>query len=402
MISGKIPINEAKRLDKLRSLNILDTLEEEAYDDLTFLAAQICQTPISLVSLVDDSRQWFKSHHGLEARETPREQAFCGHAINQDHVLIVENAALDYRFKDNPLVTGPPKIKFYAGAPLILEDNIRVGTLCVIDTQSRVLTEEQIQSLKALSRQAIAQLNLRLKLKEMRALDKAKDEFLSVVSHELRTPVTSLYGSLKILEHESNNIAKSVRPMVDIAVRNSEQLLKLVNDILDLATMEAGKLNVVNSTIDLLDVAKNSLELNQAYISKFGCEAELIIPEGEASTLVIGDKQRLLQVATNLISNAAKFSNRKGKIIVCLKVECGFVEFSVTDFGVGIALEDQEKLFKKFQQFSFDKNQQQQGTGLGLNITKHILEAHHSLIEFESLPGERTKFFFKMPLLDIS
>ena len=102
----------------------------------------------------------------------------------------------------------------------------------------------------------------------------------------------------------------------------------------------------------------------------------------------------------NLISNAAKFSTKKGKIIVGLKIENGFVEFSVTDFGVGIALNDQEKLFNKFQQLGFDENQQQQGTGLGLNITKHILEAHHSKIEFESVPGERTKFFFKLSLLD--
>lgn len=402
MISGAIPKNETKRLDKLRSLDILDTLEEEAYDDLTFLAAKICQTPISLVSLVDDSRQWFKSHFGVEARETPREQAFCGHTINQDHVLIVENTKLDYRFKDNPLVTGPPSIRFYAGAPLILEKNIRIGTLCVIDTKPRILSDEQKESLEALSRQVIAQLNLRLKLKEMRALDKAKDEFLSVVSHELRTPVTSLYGSLKILERESNNIDTSVQPMVDIAVRNSEQLLKIVNDILDLATMEAGKLNVINSTVDLLDVAKNSLELNQTYINKFGCVAELKSTNEEMPILVNGDKQRLLQVVTNLISNAAKFSNKKGKIIVSLHVEDGVVEFGVTDFGIGIALTDQEKLFKKFQQLGFDKNQHHQGTGLGLNITKHILEAHHSLIEFESLPGERTKFFFKLPLLNRS
>lgn len=400
MISGKIPKNEATRLEKLRSLDILDTLEEEAYDDLTFLAAKICQTPISLVSLIDDSRQWFKSHYGLEARETPREQAFCGHTINQDHVLIIENTELDQRFNDNPLVTGPPNIRFYAGAPLILENDIRIGTLCVIDTVPRVLSKEQISSLEALSRQVVAQLNLRLKLKEMRALDKAKDEFLSVVSHELRTPMTSLYGSLKILETKSKSIETSVRPMLDIAVKNSEQLLKIVNDILDLATMEAGKLNVISSTIDLFDIAKKSLELNEAYINKFGCVAELKSSEDGAPIFVNGDKQRLLQVVTNLISNAAKFSKSKCNIIVNLNVEGGFVEFSVTDFGVGIALADQEKLFDKFQQLGFDKNQQQEGTGLGLNITKHIVEAHHSQIEFESLPGKRTTFFFKLPIID--
>ena len=400
MISGAIPKNETKRLAKLQSLDILDTLEEQAYDDLTFLAAQICETPISLVSLIDQSRQWFKSHYGLDARETPREYAFCGHAINQDGLLIVEDAALDDRFVDNPLVTGEPNIRFYAGAPLILENNIRVGTLCVIDRKPRVLTEKQKTSLEALSRQVVAQLNLRLKLKEMKALDKAKDEFLSMVSHELRTPMTSLHGSLKILEHKSLSLEDSLKPMMGVAVRNSDLVLKIVNDILDLSSMQVGKLKVNFSTVDLVEVAKSSLELNQEYINRFCCDAELRVPDGIDSILINGDEQRLLQVSANLISNAAKFSNKKGKIIVALEIKGRTVEYSVTDFGVGIALQDQDKLFKKFQQFGFDRNQQQPGTGLGLNITKHILEAHHSLIEFESQPGEMTKFFFKLPLID--
>ena len=399
MISGAIPKNEAKRLAKLQSLNILDTLEEQAYDDLTFLAAEICETPISLVSLVDQSRQWFKSHYGLDARETPREYAFCGHAIHQDELLIVEDAALDDRFKDNPLVIGEPNIRFYAGAPLILENNVRVGTLCVIDREPRVLTEKQKTFLEALSRQVVAQLDLRLKLIQMTALDKAKDEFLSMVSHELRTPMTSLHGSLKILEHKSDKLEESLRPMLDISVRNSDQVLKIVNDILDLSTIHVGKFKMSRTVVNLVDVAKNSLELNQEYITRLGCDAQLIIPEGVESVLVNGDEQRLLQVSANLISNAAKFSKKKGKLIIALKVKGRAVEFSVTDFGVGIALEDQDKLFKKFQQFGFNKNQQQPGTGLGLNITKHILEGHNSLIEFESEPGEKTRFYFKLPLI---
>jgi len=399
MIIGSIPHNEEERLAKLRSFDILDTLAEESYDDLTFLAAKICKTPISLVSLVDQSRQWFKSHHGLDATETPREYAFCAHAINQDDLFIVENTELDERFKDNPLVTKEPRIKFYAGAPLILDNNIRIGTLCVIDRQTRVLSNRQKSSLAALSRQVVAQLNLRLKIKEMVALDKAKDEFLSIVSHELRTPMTSLHGSLRILEHESMSLDESVKPMINIAVRNSDQVLKIVNDILDLSTMQVGKFKVTRSTVNLIDVAKNSIELNQAYINSFGCTAELVIPEGMSSILVSGDEQRLLQVSANLISNAAKFSNKEGKIIIELKIKDGFVVFCVTDFGCGIATTDQNKLFKKFQQFGFHDNQQKPGTGLGLNITKHILEAHNSQIEFESIPDERTKFFFKLPLI---
>jgi len=349
MISGAIPKNEAQRLAKLRSLEILDTLEEQAFDDLTFLAAQICDVPITLVSLADESRQWFKSRHGLDATETPREYAFCGHAIHQDSLLIVEDAALDERFKDNPLVTGDPKIRFYAGAPLILEDNIRIGTLCVIDREPRVLTEKQKLSIQALSRQVVAQLKLRNKLKEMRALDEAKDEFLAMVSHELRTPMTSLHGSLRILEHESLCLDESVKPMLDISLRNSDQVLKIINDILDLSAMQVGKLKMKRCSVNLVDVVKNSLELNQVYIDSLDCEAQLSLPEGIDTILVEGDEQRLLQVSANLISNAAK---------------------------------------------------QHPGTGLGLSITKHILEAHESMIEFESLPDKQTRFYFKLPLID--
>jgi len=399
MRSGDIPKNEAVRLRKLNSLNILDTLEEEAYDDLTFLAAQICETPISLVSLVDQSRQWFKSHHGLDARETPREYAFCGHAIHQDDILIVEDTRLDERFNDNPLVTDEPNIRFYAGAPLIFENDIRIGTLCIIDTKSRTLTQQQQLSLQALSRQVVAQLELRVKLEEMSAVDKAKDDFLSVVSHELRTPMTSVHSALKILKHELANLDEPIRSMVDVASRNSDQLLKIVNDILDLSAMKVGKLKIDSSEVDLIEVVKNSLELNQAYINKFGCEAELNFPENVTAILVDGDEQRLLQVATNLISNAAKFSKKKGKIVVALEIDNEVVTFSVTDFGAGITSEDQDRLFKKFQRLGYDTNQHQPGTGLGLSITKYILKAHGSEIEFKSVPDKETKFYFKLPLL---
>lgn len=153
--------NEAERLKALAGYNILDTLPEQAFDDLTALAAYICKTPIALISLVDADRQWFKSKIGLKIRETSRESAFCSHTILQpEDILVIPNAIKDDRFANNPLVRGNSKIRFYAGAPLVTPNGLSVGTLCVMDTVPRQLSYQQLDALRRLSRQAIAQMEL--------------------------------------------------------------------------------------------------------------------------------------------------------------------------------------------------------------------------------------------------
>ena len=150
---------EAIRLSALKNLMVLDSPEEQAYDDITRLAASLCGTPIALISLVDDKRQWFKARVGLAARETPRDMAFCAHAIlAPSDVLIVEDAQTDTRFAANPLVTGDPNIRFYAGAPLVTQDDQVLGTLCVIDRVPRTLDAEQLDTLKFMAAQVIAML----------------------------------------------------------------------------------------------------------------------------------------------------------------------------------------------------------------------------------------------------
>ncbi len=402
MITADIPENEVERLGKLVELAILDTLEEQAYDDLTALAAEICHTPISLVSLIDNDRQWFKSHHGLDARETPRDLAFCAHAILSDDVFVVEDSALDERFHDNPLATDAPHVKFYAGAPLIMENNVRLGTLCVISNEAQTLSIIQKEALQALARQVVSQFELRLKVKSLQSLDHAKDEFISMVSHELRTPLTAIYGALSLLQNvAAENLDEQQQKLVDVSYRNSERLICLVNDILDLAKLESGKLDMVNEPVNMQSLLTKSLEFNEQYCRKCKVNVQLSFPDNQPAVIVVGDEQRLLQVMSNLISNAAKFTFEGDTIEVSLSTAGGFAQVDVTDHGAGIPLDQQSLIFTKFTQLDNQMNKKMPGTGLGLNISKMIVELQGGKIGFVSDPDVKTTFYFKLPIVDL-
>jgi GAF domain-containing protein len=172
------PVNEAGRVAALEKYAILDTDAEQSFDDLTLLASFICKTPMALISLVDEDRQWFKSRVGIKASETSRDIAFCSTAILQSDVFVVPDALKDDRFRDNPLVVSDPHVRFYAGAPLINEDGYALGTLCVVDREPRELAPDQKEALKALSRLVLAQLEFRrnlILLKEA-LTDRTKEE----------------------------------------------------------------------------------------------------------------------------------------------------------------------------------------------------------------------------------
>lgn len=643
------PQNENKRLASLCALEVLDTDDEERFDRITRLAKVHFEVEIALVSLVDSERQWFKSKQGLDACETPRSISFCGHAILSDEILYVPNALEDLRFADNPLVTGPPDIRFYAGAPLHAPNGERVGTLCIIDNKPRDLTKEQLSSLRDLANITESELaqghllkvklgmkdseeslvdyakrlslatkaggigiwefdvqqnslawddrmfelygaqkalfpgayeawqqalhpddasrsenelsdaiaggkpfdtefrvvwpngeirhikasasitkneagvvqkmigvnqditktkNMELAAKlyesiiqssedaifskslnglisswntgaekmfgytakeiigqsitillpdeleqeendirekiikgqsinsletirvtkrgikldisatmspiydergkvsgvstisrdisERKKLENLQSQFVSTVSHELRTPLTSINGSLGLVLGKNNDeLSPKTKKLLEIAMRNGERLTLLINDILDLEKLQSDLMEFQFSENDLGLLAQQAMEDNCGFAAKHG--VSLVVENMLVDTRVEVDHHRLLQVFSNLISNAVKFSPTNGQVIISIsEADSGF-RVSVKDSGKGIPEDFQERIFQRFAQATHTDNRQLGGSGLGLSISKAIIECHNGKIGYHTEVNKGTEFYFDLP-----
>jgi signal transduction histidine kinase len=411
--SAPLPENESQRLETLRRYEVLDTLPEQAYDDITLLASRICDTSIAAVSLVDSDRQWFKSKVGLDATQTPRDIAFCAHAIlNPREILEVPDASIDPRFSGNPLVRKDPRIRFYAGAPLVTPDDMPLGTLCVIDRTSRTLTKEQREALEALARQVMGQLELRRHVTRLehqtRQLEKArleqlelKDRLLRHVSHELRTPLSALHQFLSLVIDDVGEPAEQ-RQYLELAFKSTNQLKEMIGDLLEVARVQTGKLRVdlrlLSPTSLIGDITETAREGMAATGLAFHAEIDSQLPT------VLADECRARQVLQNLIDNARKFTPEGGSIVVSARVdpdEPGFVRCSVADSGCGIAEESLDAIFGQFHQESNQHASSREGLGIGLAICKSLVNRMGGRIWVESKLRAGSTFHFTLPVFDL-
>ncbi|NKB60301.1 MAG: PAS domain S-box protein [Alphaproteobacteria bacterium] len=237
-------------------------------------------------------------------------------------------------------------------------------------------------------------------ISERKQIERMKSEFVATVSHELRTPLTSIVGSLGLLKADVlGELPNNIKSMLEIAHRNGDRLVHLLNDILDVEKMEAGKLEYVMQPLDITGLVTDAIEANKGYADTYG--VVFAIGQRVPSAMVQADAARLMQVMSNLMSNAAKFSPKGDEIEISVAMSADLVRVTVQDRGPGIRPEYRDKIFEKFSQADSSDSRAKDGTGLGLNITKSIVESHGGKIDFDSEIGKGTAFYFELPLCHI-
>lgn len=417
-----IPFDEVQRLASLQALDILDTPPEPAFDRITRLVSRQFDVPISLISLIDPARQWFKSKVGLDVDETPREYSFCQFAIMDNRIMQVPDATKDRRFADNPLVLGDPEIRFYAGAPLVTRNGFRLGTLCLIDTKPRdALSEAQQAQLRDFADLVIGEMELRrlrrllgaesqgisqevagalnsLRHAEEELSHQAQMDVIAHVAHELRTPLSAMLGFAEIIRREFFGPIEDDRyPAYASKIENcGHHLLSVLNGMMDLARAEKGGLRLQESVIDPQSVAHQAVELSQPELDRFGATAT--ISSDLKDPRLLADHHQLTQMLINLIGNAARHVAKGSEIaIVTAQRADGGLDISVADPGCGMTEAEVRQALAPFSRGDDSEARHPSGLGVGLPLTKRLIEMHGGVLAIDSKRGEGTRVTLRFP-----
>ena len=394
MIEPERPANEPARQAAVDRHEILDTLPERAYDDLTALMASHCDVPIALIGLIDRERHWLKSHHGVPMSESPRAISFCGHAINAgEELFVVEDARRDLRFADNPIVLEHGVLS-YAGAPLIDEHGFALGTLCVFDVRPRTWTDEQRAALTNMARNVIylMERHLRERRLERATADLSRrnedlQHFAGVVSHDILGPVNTITNFLELLGDDADD--EHLRGDLQMLHRSSSSLREYVDGLSRHYLAES-----------LTDHPTVTFEV----ASVFDSLDALLTRDPERTTIVFDETRAVVhtfqaalqQVLLNLASNAIKHGNEgHTRIRISFAETDEHYRFTVADDGPGIEEDRQGRIFELFETGAPGRDREC-GTGIGLATVKRLLDRLGGALSLDSAPGKGSTFTVRL------
>lgn len=411
-MAAPLPPDEEQRLEALARYEVLDTLPEASFDELVRLAAEICDTPIALMSLVDANRQWFKSAVGLDIKETPRSVAFCAHAILEREMFTVADAARDDRFARNPLVVGSPHLRFYAGAPIQPATGSAIGTVCVLDRVPRVLSDFQRNALRVIGEQVTAQLELRRHIRELAhsqeqlrrqrdtvlRLREEADELRSFVIHDLKNALAGVIPNAEFLLESARltgDEADAARDLHASAVRMKSMLAEL----LDSGSLDRGRLAVRLGRLSLKSLIADIARGAERRFERSG--QKLAVRTVDA--VILGDEALLRRVIDNLLDNAVKYGRRTaGTVAIELRTtgQPAAAVITVTDDGPGIPAADRDRVFvRRTRLVSDEREHARDGYGIGLAFCRAAVEAHGGRIWVEDGQPSGAKFVMTLPTI---
>lgn len=383
-----IPDEEVERLAVLQDLNILDTPPEPSFDAVARVAADLCQVPVVVVSLIDRHRQWFKARIGLDEQEMPRERSFCAHLVSLKAPLEVLDPRSDSRFSFNPAVTSEPGIRFYAGMPLMSAGGHVIGSICVVDTEKREpLSERQWDVLKVLASGTVAQMEqaaneralLRLRC-VVDALEEDQENLEQVLSHDLLEPLRSISGHLKLVERrEAGRLSEGSSELFGLAVRNALRMGGMLDRLL--AYLQFGRHEMhpeVCSADDLVWTAWQSLHPERLYPT-----ARLDV---ESLPNLRVDASQCLVLFRQILDNALRFvpDGRDPRIHVSAERKGGELIVRIADNGIGLRADEARHIFRLFSHGA----SRELGGGNGLTLAQRIMLRHGGRLRLRPRGGE--------------
>lgn len=397
MIEPEIPFNETKRLESVQKLNLLGSVSEREYDEITRLAAYICQVPISMITIVGKKDNWFKSKIGTEISGTPRKYSFCGHAIlDPKNIMEISDARKDERFKDNPYTLAETPLIFYTGIPLLDNKGQALGTLCVIDNKPRQLDSQQKTALKYLAHQVSNLFVQRYKNKHLKQiqdeLQKRNEDlknFAALVSHDMKMPLANIIVTIDLVK------AKYAHEMNE---QHTNYMNILKDSAFSLSDYISGILTHYESDhISNPDVAEkfDLNELLEDIMDILHITDDCVVNFPKKNRSLFCNKIALEQILLNLINNSLKYNDKETIVIdIKCKEKDGCYFFKIIDNGIGIPKEKQSEIFKLFSTASEKDRKGKKGNGIGLSTVKKLVENLGGAIRVSSEVGVGTTFKF--------